>query len=123
MDGIRVALLEKFGVVPLLDTYRQMAVRQQKAKNWPEALRWARRGLTLYGSNAARPEAVDDLQKRVAAYSAKVSRSSDPHPAAAKVVERSSGAVLETLTCAKCGVDFERAITRGRKPRTCPACR
>jgi hypothetical protein len=33
MDGIRETLFEKFGKVPLLDTYRQMAVRQQKAKN------------------------------------------------------------------------------------------
>jgi tetratricopeptide (TPR) repeat protein len=73
MDGIRDALLEKFGKVPLFDTYRQMAVRQQKAKNWAEALRWAQRGLMLYGDSAARPEAVDDLKKRVAAYAAKVS--------------------------------------------------
>jgi tetratricopeptide (TPR) repeat protein len=72
MDGIRDALLRKFGKVPLLETYRQMAVRQQKAKNWAEALRWAERGLALYGSSAARPEAVDDLRKRVAAYRAKL---------------------------------------------------
>jgi hypothetical protein len=46
MDGIRDALLKKFGKVPLLDTYRQMAVRQHKAKNWAEALRWAQPGST-----------------------------------------------------------------------------
>ena len=32
MSGIRDALQAKFGKVPLLDTYRQMSVRQQKAK-------------------------------------------------------------------------------------------
>jgi len=62
MDGIREALFAKFGKIPLLDTYRQMAIRQQKAKNWTEAIRWARRGLSLYGQDAARSEAVDDLK-------------------------------------------------------------
>jgi hypothetical protein len=33
MDGIREALPTKFGKLPLLDTYRQMAVRHQKARN------------------------------------------------------------------------------------------
>jgi HIRAN domain len=61
MDGIRDALLQKFGKVPLLETYRQMAIRHQKAKDWAAALRWAERGLQLYGQNAARPEAVEDL--------------------------------------------------------------
>lgn len=72
MVGIREALLAKFGVVPLLDTYRQMAVRQKKAKDWAEALRWAQRGVALYGKDAARPEAVEDLNKRLAAYSVKL---------------------------------------------------
>jgi hypothetical protein len=76
MDGIRDAFLHKFGKVPLLLTYRQMAVRQQKAKNWAEALRWAERGLDLYGDKAARPEAVEDLKKRAAAYSTKLSTNS-----------------------------------------------
>jgi tetratricopeptide (TPR) repeat protein len=73
MDGIRDALLQKFGKMPLLETYRQMAIRHQKAKDWAAALRWAERGLQLYGQNAARPEAVEDLAKRVAAYSRKLS--------------------------------------------------
>jgi hypothetical protein len=72
MDGIRDALLQKFGKVPLLEAYRQMAIRHQKAKNWADALRWAERGLELYGQNAARAEAVEDLVKRVAAYSKKL---------------------------------------------------
>jgi hypothetical protein len=72
MDVIRAALFEKFAVVPLLETYTQMAIRQQKAKNWENALWWARRGLALYGSDAARPEAVADLWRRVEAYSRKL---------------------------------------------------
>jgi hypothetical protein len=78
MDRIRDALLAKFGKIPLLDTYRQMAVRQQKTKNWPAATWWAQRGLDLYGPNAARPEAVDDLQKRVGAYRSKLCANNQP---------------------------------------------
>jgi tetratricopeptide (TPR) repeat protein len=78
MDGIRDALLQKFGKVPLLETYRQMAIRHQKAKDWAEALRWAKRGIELYGQNAARPEAVEDLVKRVTAYSTKLATDSKP---------------------------------------------
>lgn len=127
MDGIREALLAKFGIVPLLDTYRQMAVRQQKAKNWTEALRWSRRGLALYGEDAARPEAVEDLRKRVSAYSTKLADpvTRTPPPTTRIVVERVTAprATTETLTCEDCGTDWERAVTRGRKPRLCPACR
>ena len=36
MDGIRQACLAKWGKVPLLETYRQMAIRQQKAHNYSE---------------------------------------------------------------------------------------
>ena len=78
MDRIRDALLTKFGKVPLLVTYGQIAIRQQKAKNWADALRWAERGLALYGDNAARPEAVEDLTKRVAAYRAKLAGARAP---------------------------------------------
>ncbi|MGH3343851.1 MAG: hypothetical protein ACRDPK_13460 [Carbonactinosporaceae bacterium] len=66
MEVIRDALLAKFGTVPILQTYTQMAIRQQKAKDWAGALRWAERGLTLYGEHAARPEAAEDLKERIA---------------------------------------------------------
>lgn len=72
MDVIRAALYEKFQLVPLLETYAQMAIRQQKSKNWENALWWARRGISLYGSDAARPEAVTDLKNRVEAYARKL---------------------------------------------------
>ena len=125
MDGIREALLAKFGVIPLLDTYRQMAVRQQKAKNWTEALRWSQRGLVLYGEDAARPEAVEDLRKRVSAYSAKLAGpiARTPPPTSMVVGRATAPATTETLICENCGNRWERAVARGRKPRLCRACR
>ena len=56
--------MAKWGKVPLLDTYRQMAIRQQKKKDWEACKWWAERGLALYGKRAAREEAVEDLIKR-----------------------------------------------------------
>ena len=111
--------------MPLLDTYRQMAVRQQKAKNWAEALHWAQRGLALYGDGAARPEAVDDLKKRIAAYSTKVSGGEAPKTRVESTATQRavSGPVLETLTCAVCGDQFTRQVARGRKPKLCSDCR
>lgn len=63
---IRAALFEKFAKVPVLDTYRQAAIRAQKARSWDAVERWAQRGIDVYGTHAARPEAVDDLRKRLA---------------------------------------------------------
>jgi len=124
MDGIRDALLSKFGKVPLLETYRQMAVRQQKARNWTEALRWAERGLALYGDKAARPEAVDDLKKRVAAYSAKLNGEGKLRPRTVPIeAGQASGSAMETLKCGTCGGIFVRPLASGRKPKSCPSCR
>ncbi|MFI7672759.1 HIRAN domain-containing protein [Actinophytocola sp. NPDC049390] len=64
MDVIRGAFMRKWGKVPLLETYRQMAIRKQKQKDWQACLWWADRGLALYGDDAARDEAVEDLLKR-----------------------------------------------------------
>lgn len=72
------SLLAKFGKIPLLDTYRQMAIRQQKAKNWPAAIWWAERGLSLYAEDVARPEAVDVLEKRILAYRSNCPRRESP---------------------------------------------
>jgi hypothetical protein len=74
MDGIRAALIAKFGSVPLLEMYKQMVIRQHKAKNFDEAIRWAERGLTVYGDDCGRQEAVDDLRDRVVAISKKMAR-------------------------------------------------
>jgi HIRAN domain len=64
MDTIRVAFIAKWGKVPLLETYRQMAIRKQKQKDWQACLWWSERGLALYGNDPAREEAVEDLLKR-----------------------------------------------------------
>ena len=74
MACIRAAFMAKWGKVPLLELYRQMAIRQQKAHNYQHALWWAERGIAIYGDDAARPEAVDDLRQRAASYRAKLSR-------------------------------------------------
>lgn len=124
MDDIRDALLAKFGKVPLLETYRQMAIRQQKAKKWPDAIWWAERGLALYTQSAARPEAVDDLERRVAAYRAKLSAGDNPGPQVIRATrDLVDGPAMETLTCANCGRRFDRPVARGRKPKHCPSCR
>jgi hypothetical protein len=125
MDGIRHALVVKFGKVPALETYTQMTIRQQKAKNWAEAVRWARRGIDLYSDNAARVEAVEDLQGRLAACRQKLQLdSSTSHVAPqAKSIRPDRRSTTETLRCETCGQDFRRTVTRGRKPRQCPACR
>jgi hypothetical protein len=78
MDGIRQACMAKWGNVPLLETYRQMAVRQQKAHDYSQALWWTERGLSLYGNDCARPEAVADLRNRAAKYRAKLAEQPVP---------------------------------------------
>lgn len=124
MDGIRDALLTKFGVVPVLETYRQMAIRQQKVKDWRQAMRWAERGLALYGEQAARQESVDDLRNRLIAYRTKLTaparpaRNVPPKPATSP-----SSSAIEVLVCGVCGVSFNRTVVRGRKPKNCPGCR
>jgi hypothetical protein len=77
MDSIRSACLAYWGKVPVLETYKQMAIRQQKRHDYRKALWWAERGLALYGDDAASPEAVEDLSKRAANYRGKVFRSPD----------------------------------------------
>jgi hypothetical protein len=74
MDGIREAFVTKWGKVPLLETYKQMCIRQQKAKDFEQALWWAERGIAVYGVDAARPEAVEDLGKRAETYRGKLGR-------------------------------------------------
>ncbi|HZQ63610.1 MAG TPA: HIRAN domain-containing protein [Gaiellaceae bacterium] len=122
MPGLRAALVEKFGCVPVIEMYRQAAIRCQKARRWQDALVWAQRGLDVYGDQAARQEAVDDLHKRQAHAHAKIEEASRPHerkprPVAVAVVQ------VETLVCGSCGESFERQRTRGRKPKLCPTCR
>jgi hypothetical protein len=120
MDGIRAAFVAKWGQVPVLETYRQMAIRQQKAKNFEQALWWAERGIAIYGADCARPEAMEDLHKRAQAYRAKLHP--QPPPSRPRVAPPRH-AEAEALTCATCGQAFERMRVPGRKPLHCPECR
>jgi hypothetical protein len=121
MDGIRSALLAKWGQVPVLETYKQMAIRQQKAKNFELALWWAERGLEHYADDCARPEAVEDLKRRAETYRSKLNPTSVP--ARSKATSQQRSIQPETLTCANCGREFERPRVAGRKPLHCPECR
>lgn len=121
MDAIRDALVQKFGVVPLLEAHRQMVIRQQKAHDWHAARRWASRCLELYGDIPARPEFVEDMRQRLDKYEAKLAVPVKTPRPPGKPAEPSEP-VVEVLVCGSCGGLFERIRTRGRKPTTCPAC-
>jgi hypothetical protein len=139
IEGICAAFMAKWGKIPLLDTYRQMAIRQQKKKDWPACKWWAERGLALYGHSAAREEAVEDLTKRRNRAIAKLETTAAPvQQAAPKASLRASPSAtlprrtpspvhpnveLEVLVCHQCGSSFERMRVRGRKPLLCPQCR
>ena len=139
METICSAFQSKWGKVPLLETYRQMAIRQQKQKDWQACLWWAERGLTLYGAAAAREDAVEDLLKRRNRAMAKLesppkaSARSSPtgaiSGALAELPDRRPPAdailasEIETLVCGQCESSFERVKVRGRKPVLCPDCR
>ena len=137
MHQICAAFTAKWGKIPLLDTYRQMAVRQQKKKDWRACQWWAERGLALYGDHAAREEAVEDLIKRRNRAAAKLATTAEPTrhvrpdltAIEAQLQSRSNPANLnpasdlEVLMCQQCASQFERMRVRGRKPTLCPACR
>lgn len=126
--GMRQVLIDKFGALPRLETYKQCVIRQNKAKNYEAAAMWADRGLEMYGDNAFKDEWVADLEKRSAQAHARLEKASAPKAAKAamvvgEAVVNPDGSVVETLTCQTCGKDFERVRTRGRKPSECPDCR
>lgn len=128
MDAVREAFISKWGKVPLLETYRQMAIRRQKKQDWRASLWWAERGLALYGDDAAREDAVEDLVKRRNRALAKVEEGATARPARVQQSGdsgiRPGGTVsIETLVCAQCHKPFDRSVVRGRKPRLCPRCR
>jgi rubrerythrin len=126
MIAIRPALLEKFGKIPLIGTYRQAAIRCQKARDWQTTKTWAERGITIYGDQAARPEVVEDLHKRLEYAITKIETAANPRKrkTSGTVVAATTkeGGETELLVCAKCGTSFERVRTRGRKPQACPVC-
>jgi hypothetical protein len=51
-----------------------VCIRLAKAQEFEQALWWAERGLAVYGENAGRPDAVEDLRKRAETYRAKLAR-------------------------------------------------
>jgi hypothetical protein len=65
MTSIRPALLAKFEGLPMLPTYRQMVIMKGKAHLYAEALAWVERGLTVYGDDCIRSDAVADLRTRI----------------------------------------------------------
>jgi DNA-directed RNA polymerase subunit RPC12/RpoP len=120
MDSIRVAFMAKWGRVPVLELYRQMAIHQQKAKDFEQALWWVERGIAIYGIDCARAEAVEDLRKRATPHRAKLNpQPRPPRPRAG----RANQSEVEVLTCSTCGREFQRTRLRGRKPLHCPECR
>lgn len=72
MDAILPELVARLGVVPLLETYRQQAIRQERAKEFERARWWALRGIRLYGEDAGSEAWVQDLEKRVVKLNRKV---------------------------------------------------
>lgn len=119
MDTIRSAFLAKWGRIPWLETYKQMCIRLAKADRLEEALRWAERGIAIYGDSAARPDALEDLIRRAATYRARLA---PPTPRPVTPQERPQPK-SETLDCANCGRTFQRLRTRGRNPTLCVECR
>jgi hypothetical protein len=120
METICEAFMAKWGEIPLLDTYRQMAIRQQKKGDWEGCKWWAERGLTLYGQRCARQEAVEDLTKRRNRAAAKLEAAAVPRRQVPQ--EKPELTEVEVLTCRGCGRSFERVRVRGRKPTFCPQC-
>ena len=120
MGEIRPALLAEFSGIPLLETYKQMCIRQQKAHDWNEVIAWAERGIEQYAGDALNPESTNDLKERSAHAAQKLnpatlrttpSRAKDP-----------SQTTTEELVCRRCACSFTRVVTRGRKPTLCPEC-
>jgi predicted Zn-ribbon and HTH transcriptional regulator len=121
MHVLRPALVELLGGVPVIEMYKQAAIRHQKAHDWQAALRWAEAGLQVYGTEALRREFVDDLGRRANdcrnKLKPKLTRENRTP------TERTAELAVEVLTCSSCSQRFERTRVRGRKPERCPACR
>jgi hypothetical protein len=121
MDGMRSALIEALGGLPLLEFYRQAAIRHQHAHDYEKALSWAERGLAVYGEQALSSEWVDDLSSRAAR--CREVLNPPPHQPRPGQPSQVAEPVAEVLICGLCGSQFERIKTRGRKPALCLACR
>jgi hypothetical protein len=133
MEVICAAFLRRWGKLPLLETYRRMAVRRQLQRDWRSCRWWTERGLSLSGG-AASPE-VAELRKLHARAMSKVDapavrRPRRDRPLTVTLLDQSPGATwvkltgdVEQLVCTACRTTFERLKVRGRKPLLCPDCR
>jgi hypothetical protein len=120
MDGIRAAFIAKWGQVPCWRPYKQMTIRQQKAKNFEQALSWGERAIAVNGDDCARPEAVEDLRKRADSFQARLQPR--PRPSGSRI-SKPHQPEIETLVCVTCEQEFQRTRIRGRKPLHCPQSR
>jgi hypothetical protein len=121
MTAIRPALVAEFGGIPLLELYRQISIRNQKAREWESVIAWATRGIAIYGDEALDQEYVNDLKQRETNATAKL------HPAL-RVAPPSHATnhdepQIEELICRRCANTFTREVTRGRKPTLCWSCK
>jgi hypothetical protein len=121
MGAIRPALIATFGGLPLLEVYKQSAIRHQKAHDWEKARWWAQRGLDVYGNEAIDVEVISGLQRRVEKYTAKVTPA--PRREGPPRLVKEPLSPTEVLVCRTCGNSCERERTRGRKPYQCAECR
>ena len=103
--------VETFGGLPFLETYKQAAIRHQKAHDWPTALHWAEAGIEVYGTEALDPQVVDDLARRAANYREKLEPQATRPARLSRMTEPSS----ETLTCTSCSRTFEGPRTGGNR--------
>lgn len=124
MPQMRAALCAEFGDLPRLQVYHQAAIRHQKAHDWSAALRWAERGLVVYGQDALNGDKVEDLRRKAANYKVKLNAEVPLGPSGARsdTADFDARPEDETLICAVCGGPFVRRRTRGRKPTRCPVC-
>lgn len=124
MPAVRAAILVRDGRLPQLHTYHQMVIRKRKAHDWAGALRWAQRGLELYGDAAAEPAWVDDLRTRAKYVTEKME--AEATTAARREARAARAAVdaapLPDLVCVSCQRPFPRPSRPGRPPRRCPDC-
>jgi hypothetical protein len=120
MDAIKKALIADLGGLPLLEIYKQAAIRHQHAHDYETALWWAERGLEVYGEQCLDAEWTDDLAKRADKF--RRALNPEPKPPRPREPRLPAEPVIETLTCVTCGSEFDRIRARGRKPTQCAAC-
>jgi DNA polymerase-3 subunit epsilon len=93
--------------------FDRLSLLLERDKRYADAIDVAERGLRHPDCGATRGER---LRKRIE----RCQRKADA-PVARPAVRQAEAE--ETLTCGKCGCEFTRLRSRGRKPKECPTCR